>query len=390
MLNKNPVVHVLVATSQVQVHTALESIAPYQASEAVTTRGVYHALPQAQLAIVELESLIEEQVPRDTLVEILNRSSVAWTSPENFLADPATWRAHALAASGHFASFPPATAALTSYSGGVGKTTLSLDAAVAFAARTHLPTAVVEFPYGPSALRAITGVDEGAGFVDAVHHDPATSIDPVSETRAAKTHFAAGQAPLKDKFAPPGARVTPTPGRDISNPHPREELRGFFPTWRGVTLVTVNYNEVGGLLKPEEVAQCFGRIQAAHILTIVDSEYPHPWLEAVARQIGTFLIVAAPRPDAWNNAAALKQGMQRTPDIYAQPQVVFNLVDGWGDRLTQMGLDRALDLSRIKNPERIDGRLGAQLLKAIYSYWSQAPAPRAGFWDPRAFAGRSL
>ena len=316
---KPPTVRVLIATSQAEVHAALESIAPYQAREAVTTRGVYHALPKAQFAIVEIESLIEEEIARATLVDILNRSSLPWTTPEGFLADPLTWRAHALAAAGNFQSFPPATAALTSYSGGVGKTTLSLDAAVHFASRTKLPTAVVEFPYGPSALRVMTGVTDGASFVDVAH------IDDVN-----------------------------------------------LPSWRGVTLVTVNYNEVGGILKPEEVVQCFDRIQAAHILTLVDSEFPHPWLEIIARQIGSFIIVAAPRADAWNNAAALKQGMQRMPDVYRHSQVVFNLVEGWGDRLTQMGLERTMDLPRIKNPERLDGRLGMQLLKAVYPYWRSA------------------
>ena len=314
-----PTVRVLVATSQVEVHTALETIAPYQATEAVTTRGVYHALPKVQLAIVEIDSLIEEEVVRGTLVEILNRSHVPWTTPEGFLAEPMTWRAHALAASGNFQSFPPATAALTSYSGGVGKTTLSLDAAVHFAARTKLPTAIVEFPYGPSPLRVITGTTDGASFVDVVHNE-----------------------------------------------------RAQLPSWRGVTLVTVNYNDVGGLLKPEEVEQCFERIQATHILTIVDSEFPHPWLEIIARHIGTFIIIAAPRADAWNNAAALKQWMERAPENFARSQVVFNLVDGWGDRLTQMGLARTMDLPRIKNPERLDGRLGTQLLRAVYPYWRSA------------------
>jgi hypothetical protein len=314
-----PTVRVLVATSQVEVHTALEAIAPYQATEAVTTRGVYHALPKVQLAIVEIERLIEEEVPLGTLVEILNRSAVPWTTPDGFLAEPMTWRAHALAASGNFQSFPPATAALTSYSGGVGKTTLSLDAAVHFASRTNLPTAIVEFPYGPSALRVITGTADGASFVDVVHNE-----------------------------------------------------RIQLPSWRGVTLVTVNYNDVGSLLKPEEVEQCFERIQAAHILTIVDSEFPHPWLEIIARHIGTFIIIAAPRADAWNNAAALKQWMERAPEMYSQSQVVFNLVDGWGDRLTQMGLARTMDLPRVKNPERLDGRLGTQLLRAVYPYWKSA------------------
>ncbi len=323
MLLKPGIVRVLVATSQVQVHEALEGVAPYQAIEALTTRGVYHALANVQLAIVEIETLIEEEIARDTLIDVLNGSLIPWTTPESFLGDPKTWRAHALAASGNFHSFPPATAALTSYSGGVGKTTLSLDAALLFAARTKLPTAVVEFPYGPSALRVITGVSDGAGFVDIVHNE-----------------------------------------------------RAKLPTWRGVTLVSVNYNDVGGLLKADEVIQCFTRIQAAHILTIVDSEYPHPWLEAIARQIGTFVIVAAPRADAWNNAASLKQWMDRMPDSYAHSQVVFNLVDGWGDRLTQLGLERTMDLPRVKNPEKLDGRLGMQLLNAVYPYWSQAVTAR--------------
>jgi hypothetical protein len=319
MLGKQATVRVLIASAKMEVHEALESIAPYDAIEAMTTRGVYHALPNTQLAVVEVETLIEEEVTRDTLVEVLNRSRVPWATPESFLADPSTWRAHALAASGDFRSFPPATAVLTSYSGGVGKTTLSLDAAVLFAARTKLPTALIEFPHGPSALRVITSAHDGAGFVDVVHNEHAK-----------------------------------------------------LPTWRGVTLVSVNYNDVGGLLQADDVIQCFKRIQAAHILTMVDSEFPHPWLEAVAPLVGMYVIVGAPRADAWNNAATLKQVMERTPDLYHHSQIVFNMVDGWGDRLTQLGLDRLMDLPRVKNPERLDGRLGTQLLNAIYPYWSQA------------------
>jgi hypothetical protein len=67
-----------------------------------------------------------------------------------------------------------------------------------FAARTQLPTALVEFPHGPSALRAITGANAAPGFVDLVHNE-------------------------------------------------RQP-----PSWRGVTLVSVNYSDVGGLLKPEK------------------------------------------------------------------------------------------------------------------------------------------
>ena len=324
---KTPILRVLVATSRADVHATLEQLAPYQAIEAVTTRGVYQALPTAQLAIVEFEGLIEEQISLVMLPDLLNRARVPWTTPESFLHDPATWRAHALAASGDFKSFPAATAVITSYSGGVGKTTLTLDSAALFAARTRLPTAVVEFPNGPSALRAITGVVEGGGFVDVLHH---------------------GQVTL--------------------------------PTWRGVTLVTVNYHDVGSVLKPPEVAARLERIRQTHILTLVDSEFPHPWLDAIASQVGTFLIVAAPRPDSWNNAVVLSQEMRKAPELYRDPQVIFNMVDGWSDRLTQLGLQRTMDLSRVKEPERFDGRLGGHLLKAVYPYWSQVPAKNAGSW----------
>ncbi len=331
-LRASPTVRVLVATRRTDVHAALEQIAPYELTEAVSTRGVYTGLKGTQLAIVELDALLEEEIPCGTLLQVLQQSpTVVWTTPDGFLREPATWRSHALAASGHFESFPPATAALTSYSGGVGKTTLSLDAAVHFAARTKLPTAVVEFPYGPSALRVITGATEGASFVDAVHHDPS----PAQE----------------------GAQSA--------------SLKMGFPVWRGVTLVTVNYADVSGLLRPEEVQQCFERVRAAHILTIVDSEFPHPWMDAVAKQIGTFIIVGSPRLDAWSNASALQQLMLRMPDVYPHAQVVFNMVEGWGDRLTQLGLERTMDLPKVKNPERLEGILGGMLLKAIYPYWSQ-------------------
>ena len=324
LLKSTPTIRVLVATRRTDVHAALEQIAPYALSEAVSTRGVYTGLRGVQLAIVELDALLEEEVPRDTLLQVLQQSpTVVWTTPDGFLREPATWRSHALAASGNFQSFPPAVAALTSYSGGVGKTTLSLDTAVHFAARTKLPTAVVEFPYGPSALRVITGITEDIGFVDAVHND---------------------QVQL--------------------------------PNWRGVNLVTVNYPDVSGLFSEEQIAHGFARICAAHILTVVDSEFPHPWLDIISKQIGTFIIVGAPRPDAWNNAATLQQWMAGRPDVYPHSQVVFNLVEGWGDRLTQLGLERTMDLPRIKNPERLDGRLGALILKAIYPYWSQSVAGR--------------
>jgi hypothetical protein len=309
-------VTVLVATTRADVYAALARIAPCITREAVTTQGVYNALPGVQFAIVELDALLEENVPRDTLFDILNRAPMPWTDPAGFLDDPARWRSHALAAAGDFKSFPTACVALTSYSGGVGKSTLTLDTAIAFAARTRLPTAVVEFPHGPSAVRALTGIAGGIGFVDIGQRENAA-----------------------------------------------------LPCWRGVNLVTVNYHEVGAILKPDEVAARFERIRKAHVLTLVDSEYPHPWLDLVAPQIESFLIVGAPRADAWNNAAVLNQVMIQASDLYTHPQVIFNMVDGWRDRLTQLGLPRTLDLPRVKEPERFDGRLGNQVMRAIYPYW---------------------
>jgi len=309
-------VRVLIATTRPDVYAALDRIAPYESREAVTTRGVYAALPQVQLAVIDLDALLEDEIAPATLFDILNRAGIPWTDPDGFLTDPVRWRGHARACAGDFQSFPPTCAAVTSFSGGVGKSTLTLDTAAHFAARTRLPTAVIEFPHGPSALRALTGVTDGLGFVDVGHRENAA-----------------------------------------------------LPAWRGVTLVTVNYHEVGPILKPDEVVQRFERLRKAHVLTLVDSEYPHPWLDLVASQIATFIVVGAPRADAWHNATVLSQTMAQATDLYARHQVVFNMVDGWRDRLTQMGLRRALDLPRVKDPERFTGLLGRQLMRVIYPYW---------------------
>lgn len=304
---------VILATTNPAVYQVLRGL-PCEIREAVTTHGVYQALDgKVNLAIVDLDSLLEDQLPRATLFDILNRARIPWTTPETFLGNPQVWLAHARTAAGDLKSFPPATVAITSFSGGVGKTTLTLDTAVAFAQRTHLPVAVVEFPHGPSALRVLTGLDtEEEDFVSIGHSD----MD--------------------------------------------------YPQWRNCSVITVDYHLVGPVLKPEEVQARFDKIRQAHILTLLDTEYPHPWLNLVTHQVDQVLIIAAPRADTWHNAVVLHRLMQ---DENKSAKIIFNMVDGWRDRLVQTGLARALDLPRVRDPERLEGRLGTSILRLIYPYW---------------------
>ncbi len=303
----NSRLHVLVATRDAEALAALGAVSPCEVIEALSTDGVYANLSRVQFAIVDLDDLIEGQLTRDTLWRILDQSPVLWANGASFASNPAMWRDTARAATGQFESLPARAIAIMGYSGGVGKTTLSLDTALYFAARSHLPVVVVELTHGPSALRAITGVKQGADFYDAATRD------------------------------------------------------GTLANWHGVELVPMD-EKVARLVAPDKVRAFFEQLCKSHILTVVDFVYPHPFFEAISNLLTDLFVIASPRPDAWANAEHLAVKVENA-------RVVFNMVDGWGDRLTQLGLKRALDLPRLREQDRLSGRLGRELLKLIYPGW---------------------
>ena len=277
---------ILVATRDARVLDALPELEKAAGktrltlAEALSTDGVYQELASAHLAIVDFEALCARKIKLELLRQVWERLEIPHCASAEFLAEPPAWLARALAAAGSFQSLPPQQVLFTSYSGGVGKTTLALDLALYFAAATKLPVALVELTRGPSALRAVTGVSDGADLYDAA-------------------------------------------------------TRGMPPaTWRGVTLVPYDDDTCG--LTPLDAARAFlVKLTQEHVLTLADVEIPHPFLElfADARQF----ILASPKPDAWVNAARLKTK-------FPEARVVFNMVRGVGDKVAQAGIARDLDL----------------------------------------------
>ncbi|MBI3913109.1 MAG: hypothetical protein HY327_02765 [Chloroflexi bacterium] len=319
-IESDSVIRVLVVSRQLAVIQALVYLGPCHTVEAITTRGAYAALQGAQLAIIDWTDVVEDGMSKATLLDVVTRSGIPSTTPDEFLQNPAAWRAHALAAAGNFASFPPARVAFTSFSGGVGKTTLTLDTAIRFASVTNLPTAVLELTHAPSSLRVITNIQPAADFYAAATKEDASIL----------------------------------------------------PRWRGVTIALFDY-QVGRLLESEadRVTRMFKAICRRHILTLVDSEFPHALLDMLAPQIEKWFVLASPKADALNNARALRDALSNTPN-FKPPQVIYNLVERFVDQFGKVGLDPALTLALIQDPERFDGRLGERVLPLIYPYWQSA------------------
>lgn len=305
-----PPLRLLVATREPRVLELLDAqFQPYTRVEALTTEQVYHALGQVDGAIVDLADLVESKIARADLVVLWDALPIPRATSDAFIADPAVFRARAVASAGAFAALAPQTVWFTAYSGGVGKTTLALDLATHFAARTQLPTALVEFGYGPSALRAVTGLANGADVFDAA-----------------------------------------TQGKPLQ-------------IWQGVTLAPFDF-DIAQHIPGATARALLDRVRARHILTVIDAGTPYPFADTLdlARAAQTF-IVASPRPDAWANAERLAQKIEAA-------RIVFNLVDKVSDKLAQVGLERALDLPRLAAMPP-NGALAKKLLPLVYPGWRE-------------------
>jgi len=99
---------------------------------------------------------------------------------------------------------------------------------------------------------------------------------------------------------------------------------------------------------------------ANHVLTIVDSYWPHGLIAAVEESVNRWLVVGTPRLDAIVNAKKL-QG-----ELGSEACIVLNMMDSITDNLALAGTERALDLARLDQVDRFEGKLGKQILAQIY------------------------
>lgn len=274
----------------------------WELREAISTDIAYRQLEGCQLAVVEPEELQERQLSRDGLARILTESGIPWASAEEFAADPALWESRALAAHGSLEHLPCRCVAITSYSGGVGKTTLALDTAIEFARAARLPVLAVEFGYGASAFQTLA--DPGLPTV----------YDCVG----------GGKAPGK---------------------------------WRGVDLLPMTWN-LARLVPAKAFSDWLAQAKKGHVLTIVDVQYPHALLPAAQHLVDEWLIFTTSRPDTVSNAVDLA-------DKLSPNRVVLNQ-RGWADGLALRGFHRDFEIRYDPHADRLEGKLGRQLLSAVY------------------------
>jgi hypothetical protein len=300
---------VLVATHEPRVLSVLEAqFKPYELIEALTTDGVRSNLLKVDLGIVDIADLAQASVRREDVWTMLQSHPIPVASSDDFLSNPIEWRQRALASAGVYEGLDKQVVLVTSYSGGVGKTSISIDVATHFAAMTHLPTVLLELTFGPSALRIIT--QDGM---------------KVDLQQAATQNCA-------------------------------------LPAWKGISLVPYEH-ETCQALDEATVVAFFERLYTQYAMMVIDCAFPHPFLFYLQKFPKTVLVVGNPKMDAWAFASQLHE---RIVPSY----LVMNMV-GWQDKVVEYGSKRDLDLPFLSNfrTEAPDGRLAKAVLPMIYPGW---------------------
>ena len=313
MLGRKRSITIVVATRHGGALAALEEAEkdlPLARREALSTDGVYRALPGARLAVVDIEALVESPgVPREQLMQVLACGDLAVVDGRVFAADPTVYLSRARAASGLAEALPGRRVAFTSLSGGVGKTTLALSLASHFRRRTGLPVVVVELCPGPSSLLALVGEGDGQAHIYEV--------------------------------------VTQGKG---------------WPVWGGVTLAPMDW-QTARLLEREQVAEAWRALADTHVLAIFDSPASHPLWPTAAQLVDATLAVADGRLDALASAAYLAS---QEDDV--QTQVLLNR----GGVTARLALEHAPaatlpDVGR--SAKGFPDRLGRPLMRLVYPGW---------------------
>ena len=299
---------VVVATRRQGVLAALEGVkgVRIRRREALSTGGVYDALPGAHLVVVDLEALVESpDMSRKRLEGVLARAEVVVVDGGTFAADPGAWLDRARAASGLAEALPPRSVAFTGLAGGVGKTTLALSLARHFHACTGLPAAVVELSAGPSGLAALVGDGPRPHLYEVV-----------------------------------------TQGRE-------------WPRWEGVTLAPMDW-ATARLLEEEQVRGVWERLREDHILVLFDAPAHHPLWPVARGLVDEVFVVSDGRPDALASAVYLA--------VEDGHRILLNR-GGLAARLG-LELKPAASLPDVgRAAGRFPERLGKRLMPVVYPGW---------------------
>ena len=349
---------VLVATKEPLVFDELANRASdAELIAALDTGRLYASIPTAQLAIIDYRDLVPHPYSTDCIRRLLSSATLRQCSSQEFLASPEAylsggdarrpsqrsgsrrwlpWRPRSLS-SRAFALPDKRTIALTSFSGGTGKTSLALDTALHFAAQTEhrlpLPVSVFEFTYGGSALNALIRSD-----------------------------------------APPVDELMRQPELEPSSFH-------------GVTLYPMEYDAMRPI-PVDRVRRYLQEQMSNHVLNVIDAIWPHGAVSLIGDDVDLWIVLTTPRIDAVENARKLQQ---RLAAEYGEDKVVIavNQMGGLGASLSLLGFDRDIEIPRIQEAEVFfGGRIGKQILGHTYnSLWDDYE--RAGRRGRRLFRRRS-
>lgn len=307
---------VLVATKEPSVLEVVRRADDVEAVPALVTGRIYRAIPEVQLAIIDYAHLVAQPFSSALIRTLLAEAKLPQCSSDEFLAAPDAFLDTRGVRSRQYTLPEQRTIAFTSYSGGTGKTSLALDTALRFVERTkaralELPAAVFEFTYGGSALQALVG----------------------------------NGPPLLDEL--------------ISQP----ELEAS--RFNGATLYPMQYDRLD-LTQRDGVAHYLHNQMTRHVLTVVDTSWPHGLVSDIGAEVDLWVVLTTPRIDAVENARRLQTELS---EEYGGSRVmlVVNQMGGFGSSLALMGTRRDLEIPRVRQPGVFfEGRLGREILKHVY------------------------
>ena len=328
---------VLVATKERLVYEALSRANDVGAIAALDTRRIYEAIPDVQLVIVDYMDLIPHPFSVEFIRDLLSSAPIQVCTSDEFLSSPGRYLDAKVPSRRSCDLLAKRTVAFTSYSGGTGKTSFSLDTALYFAEKTKrmlaLPVAVLEFTYGDSALAALVG-----------------------EVRPA----------VYDLIA-----------------HPEMEPFRF----QGVTLYPMDYDNLRAL-SIEQMESFYREQMSHHVLTVIDTIWPHGLVAAIDDVVDMWFVLTTPRLDAIDNAKKLSRELST---LYGEDKVavVVNKMAGLAATLALLGTRSDIKVGEVKQSEVFfDGRLGKQVLTHLYnSQWrdyERARRPGRGLFARRA------
>ncbi len=285
--------------------------------EVVSTTGLLAALNRAHLIVLRPDDLEAPSLSVDAALKAVEDAGVPCVAPDVFLADPDRFLAEARAFRGEVKALPPRLVAFTSLdSGGVGKTTLTLNLALAFARHTRLSVAVVELTRAASGFLPILAARGAEGAFP-------TAYDLLTR----------GESPGVWRRGDGQITVVPMEGRNVH------------------------------LMSVETFGDLLDRVAADHVLTVVDVAQPHAlWPAVRERADRIFVVAAAGRPETVANAHTL------AAELGTGARLVLNMATAV-DRVAAAG-EAYIPVPRSRRVAALRGEKEVRpLLQAVWPYY---------------------